>query len=128
MLENPRLYIHALLHLARVDGELDEAELLMAHAFAKVHGLSDDLVSDCLENLPSVAATLSALEKLPKADSTRFFWNAVDMVLLDQEMTMEEAMLLGLYGAAAGLKPGIWDLKDDGEHLLPIPSIKRGSA
>ena len=119
--------IHALLHLAQLDGEIDEGEVLMARAFAQVHGVGQDVVSDCMEDLPSVAVTVSALSELPKSEALRFFWQAVDMVLLDQEMTTEEALLRGLYGAAIGLQPGTWDLKDDGEHLLFVPYIDRPS-
>ena len=127
MIDNPKVCIQALLQLARVDGEIDDSEVLMAQAFAHVHGLGEDVVADCMESLPSVAATVSALSELPKTEALRFFWNAVDMVLLDQEMTTEEALLLGLYGAAIGLNPGTWDLKDDGDHLLFVPFINRES-
>ena len=125
MNDNSPLFLQALMQLARVDGEVDNEEVLMARAYARVHGIPDATVSQCLEDLPSVEATLDALSEVSEEDMTRFFWHAVDMVLLDQEMTVEEAHLLGLYGAIAGLHPGTWDLKDDGEYLLWIPYMMK---
>ena len=69
MIDNPKVCIQALLQLARVDGEIDDAEVLMAQAYARVYGLEDDVVTDCMASLPSVAATVSALSELPKTEA-----------------------------------------------------------
>ncbi len=123
MVDNSLLFLQALIQLSRVDGEVNSEEVLMARAYASVHEIPNSTVSQCLEALPSVEATLAALSEVSKEEMIRFFWHTVDMVLLDQEMTVEEAHLLGLYGAIAGLDAGTWDLKDDGKHLLRVPPM-----
>ena len=86
--------IAQLIHLAKIDGELDSKEVMLIYGLAHKHGLTNNDMDEIIELNDDQVLSIPT----KKDDRIRFFYQLLILATADSEVSDEEAVFLTRIG------------------------------
>jgi len=97
------IHLNALIQLAKIDGEVAEAELELINEVGRANGLSDDEIMESFENVLS----LDNLSQLPDDEKYEFIYSVVQLMKIDGKLYNEEIKFCAKMAAKLGYNENV---------------------